>query len=451
MHIKLKKGKLKKGLKITSLVVVLFVLTTAIINTSIFDEKLSPEVSAILKEQAFPPIQGNAYFATLGLMEIQGNDITQTGYELTKKIIANKKNNISGLTDIQHIEIFGENSILDSFLQSTTPVCDETGDCLSKDYEGFYEPGFQSKLNNSRLALLLARYEEIMQMETYQTYLSNNLSFNDVSYQLFPYSNLRRLGEIQLINTFKNHSPTEFIEQLYKDIKFWKLVLAQGSLLIDKIKALSNIRKNILHLSEFIRTKGIKPAELITINKILQQLPSEDIDLSDAFKTDAKFFFGTMYFIEESSSVFDNLFFQPNATNNNYYEVNIKPQKLLSKMPLKQFIEQLVVKRQSETQMKPSLKLKFHYLYNPIGKILTEYGGCNCDDYIVRAHDTANMIKLVKTQLQIKLATDESTINILAKPENLNPFTGKPFALNEKDNLLGFDCLDAYQQCKIKL
>ncbi|MCF6317673.1 MAG: hypothetical protein L3J83_00080 [Proteobacteria bacterium] len=447
--------KIKKSLKTIALVIILFCLTVVTINTSVFDEELLPEVSAILKEQAFPPVEGNAYFASLGLMEIYGKDITQTGYEITQYHIENHKNNISGskLTDSQHAEFFGVNSTPDLLWNIPMLTCEmvDEYDCLTKDYDGFYDLGINSKINNQRLQLLLVRFEEIIEMNTYQVYIGNNLSFLDTHFQDIPYSSLRKLSEIQLINTFKNHSTGEFIEQLYKDIKFWKMVLAQGNLLIDKIMALSSIRRDLLHLSEFIRTKNIAPNELITINKILQQLPSEDIDLSDAFEAEAKFMFGTNYYIEKESSIFDNLFFQPNATNNNYYETSIKPQKILSKMPLKQFIEYFIGKRQSETQIQPSADIKFHYLYNPLGKILTEYGKCNCGDYIAIAYDVANMIKLVQTQLKIKLATDNSIINILAKPENLNPYTDKPFAYNEKDNLLEFDCLSVGQECKVRL
>ncbi len=443
--------KIKKGLKTVALVVVLFFLTVVIINTSFFDEKLRPEVSAILEESAFPPVEGNAYFASLGLMEIYGKDITKTGYEITQYHIENKNNNLigTGLTNSQRAEFFGKNSNLDLLWDVPIITCDLVYiyDCLTKDYDGFYDPGFNSKLNNERLQLLLGRYNKIIQMTTYQNYVGNDLTFLDSHFQDIPYSRLRKLGEIQLINQFKNYSSTEFIKQLYKDIKFWKLMLAQGSLLIDKMVALSNIRRDILHLSEFIRIKDIQASELVTINKILQHLPAKDIDLSDAFETETKFIFGYSNYIEKESSIFNNMFFQPNATNNYHYEINVKAQIDLAKMPLKQFI----LERESKTQRQNNSKLKLHYLYNPIGKILTEYGGSAGGDYIARAHDLQNIINLVRVQLQIKLTKDENITNILSKPENLNPYTDKPFAYNKQDNLIKFDCLDNYQECKVKL
>ncbi len=433
-----------KIIKTILLVLVLFCLTIVIINTSPFDEKLNPQVVEILKDAPFPPVEGNAYFASLGLLEIYGRDINQTGEQIIKYMIENKKENRNELTKEQRLEFFELNTDLDLFWQVPVLSCEmqNNNGCLSKNYGDFYDSSFKSGINQPRLQLLLQRFDKILTMDTYQVYLDSG-TFVDI----LPYSNLRKLGEIQLINKYKNYSHEEFLKQLYIDITFWKMVLTQSDFLLEKIMAVSQIRKDVLFLSEFLRLNEVDSNNLTLMKNILKPLSAKDKDLSDAFETEARYMFNMSYEMEKSSSFFDNLFFQPNATNNYYYEISLKPIKQLSKKPLKQFI----LIRQIDKRKTPEFKFKFHYFYNFIGKMLSEYGKPNAGDYISRMHDTDNMIRLIDIQLQIKLSKNKDIYSILSKPQNLNPYTDKPYEYNQKENTIGFDCIDDFMDCQVRM
>ena len=435
---------IKKGIKRLLLVIVLFFLTIFIINTDPFDEKLRPEVVELLKEPKLPAATGNAFYASMGLLNIIDADITQAGLHRIQKTIENSKQGIRGLTIKQNEQLYGANSKVDLFWQRPIMTCEMVYNinCLSQDYNGFYSNSFDSQINNPRLQTLLQRFDQILEMDTYKVYLDSEIILIDS-----PYSSLRKLGEIQLINKYKNYSSIEFLKQLHKNLKFWKMVLTQGDFLIDKMVAFSQIRRDVLHLSEFLRAHEIKQSELVIINKILEPLSSKDMDLSNTFKAESKHVFKMNNTLEESYPFYDSWFYQPNATNNAYYEKSLKPQIQLNQLPLKQLIQF----RKKETQKKPTSKFKIHYLYNYMGKLLIENTMCICDDYMVRAHDTANMIKLVSIQLQLKLDKNNDVSQLLAKAENLNPYDDKPFTYNKADGIIKFKCLDKFQECKVKL
>ena len=86
---------------------------------------------------------------------------------------------------------------------------------------------------------------------------------------------------------------------------------------------------------------------------------------------------------------------------------------------------------------------KIHQLYNYLGKLFVDYTSSPAySDYIAKAHDSNNMIRLVNLQFQIKQAGGEEFIDeILNKPENLNPYDNKPFIYNKENKTLSFECL----------
>jgi hypothetical protein len=442
------KAKIKTGLKRTLMVILLFITFVIIINTSAFDEELRPEVIEIMKTSEYPTVEGNAYFALMGLKAAADKSITQTGHELVQRYIDNLKNGIDTITNSDFDEILAikpEDHKLYSNDMSHTCFSNPEFDCLTLDHDGFYNNFYQGDLNQPRLKQQLSRYQDIVQMKSYQ-----NFNEGGFGMPLPEYSGFMKLNQIHLINQYKNFPKLQFLKELNASIKFSKLLLTEGEYLIDKMVALSGIRKNIMFLSEYLRNNEVDDEGLKVIEQILTLLTPEELNLSKSFESEANLMFKQSVLIEKDMSIFNHVFYQPNATKNDYFENNITEHLAWAQLSLKDFIKA----RSLKSTRKPSLlsKLRPHFLYNFIGKVLNESAASfNIDDYVARGFDLNNMIILVQLQLQIKLSEYQEIDNILSQPENANPYNDKPFDYDGEKGILKFECLDDFQKCEIKI
>lgn len=432
---------MKKIIKAFKYIVITLVLLLAVIltiNTSLFDEELNPEVARLLKQPEYPSVEDNAYFAFWGITADESKDMVQSGHQLIQRYIENWSKGQDDLPDSDYDEILGSGRITFNKVLEGYKRCDtkETLDCISQSKN--YITNFINL--NPEIQFLLNRYRLIIQMSNYK-----NFGGLSALSPLASYATIMKLHQIHLIDLYDSNS-TEYLESLQKDMLFWKMTLKNSSLLIDKMVAISSIRENALYLSEFLRLNEINEQDEETIKTILFALTPEEKDISESFLAESRFMY--KYFIDENStrSIWDTLFFQPNASANYYYEKNAKVQVQQAQMPLREFMEM----RQSN-QNKEKAGLKFSYLYNPVGKILADYGSINTDDYVARIHDINNMIKMVRLQFEIKLSGFEDIQDILNQKENLNSYTDKPFFYNKENRSLEFECLDKFYQCKINI
>ncbi len=434
------KTKIIKGIKIIFLIIVLFVTTVVVINTSPFDEELSPEIIKIIKEPSYPQVKDNAYFALMGFQAQKDKNIIEVGHQLIQRYIQNRSNNNDSLLDADYDEILGTKMTINSKVIELLATCDNkvSPNCLTELSQKFNE----SFVNDADLSVLLTRYRNITHMKHYHNYTDGG--FGGPIPSFLP---LMRVSQIHLVNNYKNQSNLEFINQLLIDMSFWKKMLGEGTLLIDKMVALNGIRIDLIYLSEFIRNQQIDAQVLSEINKILSPLSSQEMDLSEALISESKLMFDLREWIEKDLSFFERLLFQPNATSNYHYELNLKKQLEWSQKPLKQFIKD----RNSKKEYESPSKLQIHYLYNFIGKYFIEVSGPYIDDYVARTYDINNIFKLVKIQLQVKLSETQSTEEILSKPDNSNPFDGQPFNYDQDNGTLKFECLDKFRKCEIKI
>ncbi len=434
------KSYIKTFLKFTSIVFVLFVAIVALINTSPFDEELSPEVKKIINNIPLPVVEGNAYYAIMGINAQANKDIVEAGHELTLRYLENRKNGNDDITSKDYKEILGNTISNGHPWQSEVKHCDKNEfNCLNYLSENITS----EYLNEPILQALLKRYTEISEMKVYSSFIDRTFAT-----PLISYASMTRLSRVKLASAYKIENRAEFIKLLHKDLKFWKVLLNQGSLLLDKMVAVSVIKRDLNFLSEYIRDNASVESDKILINEMLTSLTSNELDFSKSFIAESISFLNTSDDLTKGSgtSWYEGFLYQPKATQNIFYEKQIKQQIEMAQLSLQELIK---VRKSGFVDFDKGFKL--HFIYNFLGKTLVQYSAGAYSDYIVRAHDLNNMIKMVNIQYQAKTNNQQSLQQLLSQPQNANLFNNKPFEYDQESKLLHFKCLDNYNHCRIQL
>jgi hypothetical protein len=443
------KAKSKQALKFLSLVIALFIASVMIINTAPFDEELNPEIIKIMQAQSLPlpAVSGNAYFALLGITSETNEKITKVGFNIIQQHIAEQNEPKESGKPIE-TSASKYKTDADSDWQELYESCNSITSytCLS-------DLGKQishTPISDKRLILMLNRYEEVVSMPKYQNYQEEN---GFLFMPLPQYSILVKLSQLQLARHYQTDSNEDFLKKLNSDFKFWKMMLDDGMYLIDKMVALSAIRNDIYHLSEFLRnTTHITPQEINLVTTLLKPLTKEELDLSNSFIAEARMEFMMYKSLESNNSFFDNLFYQPNATQNESFENNIKPRLQLGQLNFAQLLKVRESEKATIANNTRALKsLKLTHLYNFIGKTLASASACACSNYVVRGLDVNNIIKMVSIQLKVKMEPSKNIPDILNQQENLNPYNHKAFDYNAQSNSIKFECLDTHYKCQVDI
>ena len=435
----LMKSFIKTFLKFTSIVIVLFIAFVMLINTTPFDEELSPEVEKIILDIPMPVVEGNAYYAIMGISAQGNKNIVEAGHKLTLRYLENRKNGNDDITSKDYKEILGNTISNGHPWQSEVKHCDKNEfNCLNYLSENITS----EYLNKPSLQALLKRYTEISEMKVFSSFIDRTFAT-----PLISYSSMTRLSQVKLASAYKLQNKAEFIKLLHKDLKFWKVLLNQGSLLIDKMVAVSAIKRDLNYLSEYIRDNSIIDSDHILINEMITSLTPNELDFSKSFVAESIAFLNLSDELTKGSesSWYEDFLYQPNATKNIFYEKQIKQQIELGQLSLQELIK---VRKSGFVDFDKGFKL--HFIYNFLGKTLVQYSAGAYTDYIVRGHDLNNMIKMVAIHYQMKI-NDQPLQHILSQPENVNMYNGQSFEYDEVSNMLHFKCLAQYQECRIKL
>jgi len=433
------KSKIKTAIKGLFLSVVLFVAFVLIINTSPFDEELYPEVKKIMQDVPMPVVEGNAYYALYGLSASDNRDMVDAGHELTLRSIENRKNGNDEISADDYREILGVEDYNYSGLGIEFNPCDSRKEfnCLV----GLSEFLISDQLNSPRLQTMLERYHKIIDMKVFSNFLGITMMT-----PLADYGSMIKLSQINLAISYKPENRTEFIKHLHKDMLFWKMLLNQGKLVIDKMIANAGISKDIYYLSEYLKNNSVAESDEHLIKDMLIPLTTDEIDLSESFITEHRIGYNLFLELEKNSPWYESLTYQPNATINYGYEENYTRLLKLAKLPLPELIKlHKSYKADSETSF------NLHNIYNYTGKMLIKYSGPAYTAYTIRGYDLNNIIKMVNIQFQAKMSDQQSIQNILSEPKNANLFNGKPFEFDVKSKVVHFKCLDQYSECRIKL
>ncbi len=442
----------------------LFIVIVWVINLSIFDEKFNPKITSSYNLAETPKLEDNAFIAILGLLassdlSSSDQDFINKGVKVAELIQSNSvAKSPNQLTDMDYTSILGPLDRDEKWLslyQSCTPRSNYG--CLAKHRKQIKD----DLITDKRLKVMLQRYDQIIAMSQYQQFK------HLFHYPIQSVNVLVKLHQIKLAQTYNSASSDEFLNTLSHSLQFWKMMLAEGATMLDKMVAVAGIWSDVQYLSEFIRETQLNEEQLIMLNQLLAPLSKSELDIGEAFYVEQielvklinnpssdkiEYFSGEKYYLL-------NKLIQPNATANAYFKI-VKSLVKLGKLST----EELIKRKNACTQSNPrdvsscvllrtntSSAYALSNLYNIGGKTIFINTSNNYEDYIYRTHDLNNMIRLVNLQLQLKLKSDMPVQSAISQSNLTNLYTGSPMVYDKENNWLGFVCLNKHSKCRIKL
>ena len=274
-------------------------------------------------------------------------------------------------------------------------------------------------------------------------------------------SNLGRVHAVLLtvaaLNAQQQHA-AEACGFLQADGAFWRRMLSGAGTLGDKLSAFRALAEDARLASELIASKAFDAASCgPSLRMLLAPLTAWELSLADAFR---------MAFVPmvrilaswpdpaisvEPESWADrhlketplyDLFYRRNASINRSAEL-YAGLAALAAQPTPRFIaarDAFVADSADLVSIGPS------WIYNPLGKTLVARHLPLHVDYIAHAHGVAAYVKLVRMQLDLKLAAvslaEVPQFLERAGPDSANPLDGRPFRWDREHRSLSFDPLD---------
>ena len=444
---------LRRGALITLLLLTGLILITAVVNLPVFDEQLNPELASMMHSSHGTNPEGNAYVAIWGLNAVAGRDMVDAGKRLVERNQENLNNKgLDALSAQDYQEILGANDTKEAWLNDFNCSARTTLGCLSSVQSNLENMDLESDRSQS----LIARHQRILQMQTFANWTDNSFTY---SAPFPPYGLVLQLSLVKLGWLSDSGSSAEFIEQLSLDMHFWRMMLAGGSELIDKMFGIAGIWNDLQLLSDYMATHELSETERQTIASLLQPLTRSELNIGSSFIAEQRSVFNTLNLILDGKkpadlgALINSWLIQPGATQNSYYENMTKPLLHLSALSRAEFAANTHLvngfRRSSGHDGAKQMSTVWPGTpYNIGGKIYLKLVSGYPSAYIARVHDLNSMIALVKLQLNLQSEDAEPLANILASKD----LQEQGIKYEREEGWLGFDCLYGRRSiCKIEL
>lgn len=444
------------------LLFVVLIFITAMVNFSVFDERLNPELAAMTQTSDNANPEDNAYVAIWGLKALTGRDMVAAGKRLIERKQENLNNKGFDTLDTQdYQDILGVDNTEETWLNGFSCTARTTIGCLSSTQSSIESMDLES----DRSQLLMARHQRILQMPVFTNRTANTFTYLT---PFPPYMLVLKLSQIKLARLSVSGSSAEVIEQLSVDMRFWRMMLENGTELIAKMVGNAGLWNDLQFLSDYMRTHDLSEIEKQALESILRPLTQTELNIADSFIYEQQSVFQTLNLVLQGQKLPDlgplvsNWLIQPNATQNSYYENMIKPMLYLSELPRAEFATKTYIvngirralDHDGATEMS---KVWPGTPYNIGGKIFLKHVSGYYSAYIARTHDLNSMIALVNLQSDLNAENPDSIANILAGINSGGLEINKELIeqglkFDSKEGWLQFDCLYGTRSiCKIKL
>jgi hypothetical protein len=251
-----------------------------------------------------------------------------------------------------------------------------------------------------------------------------------------------------------------------KDLRFWKMLLTDGSELIDKMVGIAGIWIDMQFLSEYLAVHELSDAEALLVETLLKPLTRDEFNIGQAFASEQRSVYRELSSNGLANTGMDfglgsritSWLLQPNATSNSYYLHLTAPMQHLSSLTTSEFLTAM----QAEKERRKGddldhghidlLNLWPSSLYNFGGKLFLSWLGGSYSDYIGRVHDINGMIGLVKLQLALQSIEVDAIEDFLESTQLVDPYTGATMGFDPDGRWLQFDCLEpGRSSCRVKL
>ena len=425
----------RKALARLAALIGILIAFTLIINLAWFDEDLDPELARILPPQPVS-MEGNAFPNVYGLLAAEDRDPHTVGIEVIEKfrqrLAAGERVNVT----VDEMAVLLGDSDLAEVATSTyaNMTCNSRFevDCADRLIDEVSDAGNA----NSRLNLLINRYEAILALPRFE----ENQEY-DVSTGIPSYGALMQISRSRLAHSFNEKPTAQFLDDIAGDIRFWKTMLRDGQTLIAKMVALAGLRNSMQFLSVLMHQRSLSPAELTGIGQLLTPLSDEERDIGETFLSEFRLTALTdesLAALIDSPSALTKLAMQNNATYNEFYLTTTLPLRFRAALSADEFYEQRGYERLTyEVRVFPPP------LYNLGGKVTLKYFAeqIGMTDYISRVHDIDGRIALVLLQAEILSNPEQPVESVIAASRYRNPYTLEPMDYDRATGQIGFDCL----------
>lgn len=406
------------------------------------DEALDPAASRLMAPHSGPPTPDNGQFAIWGLRASPGMDPYKAGMAFAaehERLLAAK----GDLASFDPDSVLGPAPLPKPEFK---PCNRDEHSCLAY-YHGI-EKEIGAKGANS--ALLLQRYRSL---RGYSRFAQTDVTLTFES--TMPDTGvtvLSALTDAEIALRVRSPGGREAaLRELAAEVRLWRDVLMGSDTLIPKLVAAAMLKRKYALASEIMLAyPDVGSSSLLA--DITRPLPPERMRLGASLDAEFRQFALSMSnpdggtYSLTGNAIGDALLkgaLRPNATVNELYRRLVAWRDLYAASP-----ERLLA-HGDHTGMNRDLKELWHpatLFYNPMGKVLLAVQS-DYDKYALRMVDLVGESRLVELQrraLVARLAPQGRPKFIASSPPGLaDPYTGRPFALNDSSNSL---CFKTYGQ-----
>lgn len=424
----------------------LLALFLIFIGINAFDENLKPEAQAALKWQSPKEmLNDNGYIVLLGLDAPINEDAMQVGTKRYQVELERYQTTQTTHTEptVTHVTLNSE------FADEKWKVfrCDyvQQENCVN----------FYRNLTAADLALfyqsqklLEARFKAIRHSKQYVEAMPPLLTAYIPSYaSLVLASELVRMKSVRLIAEGK---VKDGVVLFVDNAQFSRQLIQKSNSLISRMVAVAMAQRDMRILSELITEYPLIASDFSeTLSPITVSILSPEYSFKNPLQSERNAMLHAMYQLRYEiskkanvvSKFVTNLFFQPNATVNLFYDWW---EPILGSANLNPIV---ILETQSKVQKQQQALLGWgyapYYIKNPIAKILVSVAQPDYSKYIERQYDLEGYIQLVGLQIEMsnvnvsKVGTEPEMAAIFTA--HLNPYTGKPMRYDAIKHEIAFD------------
>jgi hypothetical protein len=436
------------------------------------DEKLMPEVQALLDAKPDVVPEKNAFYAMWGLGASPEMDAHRVGVET----VAAYTQQLAERTSVERTSSDDNQSMRfdsDRFLGKTplniktsdTPWCNrENLVCLASYLEARELIAAQS----SEKRIYLDRYRALRQYPSFAETMPANVAAPLPRYSVV--THLSGLVDAGIaLSMAQKSSRAAALAELNAEVALWRRVNGESSQLISKMIALALLERKYRLTSDLMaKYPEIVSDHRAAVETLTQPLTLAETNMRRAFEGEFRMWAANFIDIGKINPITQRMgietmasgvdgpwpppptvkgrlmdvaaltAYKPNATVNGYYQ-GLQGMNAFAEKPAHEILS--APPPDTEYSKGDFTAPKF-WLYNPTGKILTAIAMPMYNSYALRAHDLAGRTRLLELQRQIalnKIPTEKIGAFLDAREEALrDPYTLKPMAWDVSTKRISF-------------
>lgn len=412
------------------------------VNLSWFDEALIPELDALRGPQPLV-LERNAFPLAMGFLAAKDRDPRTAGLEIIRVLQAHRdRGEPATISKNEKRAILGEPLTTEGLAKSrpeTAPSATTStfGQVCLPRYRLDCAPLLIADVaeldpNEPTLAMLLKRYETVLQQERYV-----ETPAPDPMTPWPPLGPIQELARVRLAISFRTDSTTVFLEKLSQELRLWRTILRDAQLLGTKMSALSAIRWAHDFVATLMRERQLDAHELELLRGAVRPFRPEERDIGAAFLSESRTaLLGGQLWVTADASWVMRLVLQENATFNQDYRETIEPMMARSSLDARAYYA-----RKAYEPLRRGLRVTPGMFYNLGGKLALSSSPFDAHQFPSRVHDEEGRITLLLIAAQLEEHPEADPATLVRSSSLRNPYTGEAMEYDEREGTLSFACL----------